>query len=95
MAVDPTCSHVFFSWVHSIRLSRSAAGAIPSDLFVDKPTLPRFILTMSVLCSDKVAVDWEVIGAKKEREREDELARAGSRPGRGRGPSSGMDREMK
>ncbi|CAB1104304.1 unnamed protein product [Ectocarpus sp. CCAP 1310/34] len=41
--------------------------------------------------NSEVAVDWEVISAKKEKEREDEHARAGTR----RGPSSGMDREMK
>ncbi|CBN75053.1 conserved unknown protein [Ectocarpus siliculosus] len=41
--------------------------------------------------NSEVAVDWEVISAKKEKEREDEHARAGSR----RGPSSGMDREKK
>lgn len=39
----------------------------------------------------QVAVDWEVIKAKKEKEREDEEARSGTR----RGPSSGTDREMK
>ena len=41
-----------------------------------------------------MSVDWEVINAKKEKEREDEQARAGTLPRRG-APSSGMDREMK
>ncbi|CAM9682340.1 unnamed protein product [Pylaiella littoralis] len=41
--------------------------------------------------ASEVSVNWEVIAAKKEKEREDEQARAGVR----RRPSSGMDREAK
>eukprot|EP00752_Nemacystus_decipiens_P011443 g10162.t1 len=44
--------------------------------------------------ASEVPVDWEVITAKKEKEREDEHGRAGTLPRRG-APSSGMDREMK
>lgn len=56
-------------------------------------SLASFRCGRTLMMELQVAVDWEVISAKKEKEREDEEARAGTL--KRRGPSSGMDREMK